>query len=44
MTPFEHYLFGSFICILLWNLWLKDYFYDEEEYQKGMKFWSKFFE
>lgn len=43
MTPLGHYLLGSLICILLWQLWLKDYFYDEEEHQWWMDFWRKMF-
>ncbi len=43
MTPFQHYLLGSIICILLWSLWLKNYFYDEDEYKKAAEFIRKIF-
>ncbi len=43
MTQFEHNMIAGVIHIILWMFVYQHHFYDEEEHQWWMKFWSKFF-
>ncbi len=43
MSQFQHTFVFMVVYIILWNLFIKQYFYDEEEYQGAMKFWHKIF-
>lgn len=44
MTQFQHNLVAGVILIVLWNLFIKDYFYDEEEYRNAENFVKKLFD
>ena len=43
MTQFQHSLVAIVISTVIYHLFLKDYFYDEEEHQWWMKFCNRFF-
>ncbi len=43
MTQWQHSFLGVIIFLIIWHLFLKNYFYDEEEHQWWKKFWSRFF-
>ncbi len=43
MTQFEHNLMGLVVYGIIWNLFIKKYFYDEDEHRSLLKFWNKFF-
>lgn len=41
MTQFEHTFIFVTIYAILWNLFIKQYFYGEEEHRGIMKFWYR---
>lgn len=43
MTQFQHHVIAWIILRVLWNLFIKQYFYDEAEHQWWMDFWHKIF-